>query len=104
MLKEFPYKVKATTTASWNKSLFKANKSSKKLYEERRRFFHTFVMKCMFWWERGRRDITPGVGFMSLRVKEANEGDCNKQLRLVEFLKGTIKNVLRLEADKTQYL
>ena len=48
MVKYFPYEVKTTTIAPWNESLFKVDKRSKRLDEERRGVFHTFFMKCMF--------------------------------------------------------
>jgi hypothetical protein len=39
-----------------------------------------------------------------LRVKEANEGDWTKLLRVLAFLKVTIDDVLKLEADDTNTL
>ena len=87
ILKEFLCKVKATNTAPWNRRLFKVDIISKKIYEEQRGVFHTFFMKCIFLCKRGRPNITPRVGFMSLRVREANEGYWNKLLRLMGFLK-----------------
>ena len=68
-MKYFPYEVKTTTIAPWNESLFKVDKRSKRLDEERRGVFHTFFMKCMFFCKKGRPDIPPGVGFMSSQVK-----------------------------------
>jgi hypothetical protein len=44
------------------------------------------------------------IGFLSSRVKQPNEGDWNKLLRILSFLKGTIDDVLTLEADDTQTL
>jgi len=48
MIKEFPHEIKANTTTPWTERLLKVDKNSKKLDEERKRTFHTFVMKCMF--------------------------------------------------------
>jgi hypothetical protein len=58
----------------------------------------------MFLCKRARPDIDQGVAFLSSRVKEANEGDWTKPLRVLGFLKGTIDDVLKLEADDTNTL
>ena len=56
-------------------------------------------MKAMFLCKRARPDIDPAIAFLSSRVKEANEGDWTKLLRVLSFLKGSINDVLTLEAD-----
>jgi hypothetical protein len=61
-------------------------------------------MKAMFLCKRARPDINPAIGFLSSRVKEPNEGDWNKLLKTMGFLKGTVDDVLKLEADDTQTL
>jgi hypothetical protein len=61
-------------------------------------------MKSMFLCKRARPDIDQGIAFLSSRVKETNEGDWNKLLRVLGFLKGTINDVLKLEADNTNTL
>jgi hypothetical protein len=61
-------------------------------------------MKAMFLCKRARPDIDQKNAFLSSRVKDANEGDWNKLLRVLIFLKGTINNVLNLEADDTNTL
>jgi hypothetical protein len=104
MLKDFPYDLKTITTNPWSEKLFKVNTESKNLDDERRTVFHTFVMKSMFLCKRARPDINPVIGFLSSRVKEPNEGDWNKLLKALGFLKGTVNEVLTLEADDTQTL
>ena len=78
--------------------------NDKKMEETRRGTFHTFVMKAMFLCKRARPDIEPAIAFLSSRVKEPNKGDWNKLLRVMGFLKGTIDDVLTLEADDTNTL
>jgi hypothetical protein len=57
-------------------------------------------MKAMFLCKRARPDIDQAIAFLSSRrVRDANEGDWKKLLRVLSFLKGTIDNVLTLEAD-----
>jgi hypothetical protein len=58
----------------------------------------------MFLCKRARPDIDQGITFLSSRVKEANEGDWKKLLRVMGFLKGTIIDVLKLEANDTNTL
>jgi hypothetical protein len=94
--------IKAIKTTPWTEKLFKVNSESKNLDEERRGVFHTFVMKAMFLCKRARPDVNPAIGFLSSRVKEPNEGDWNKLQKVLGFLKGTIEDVLTLEADDTQ--
>ena len=45
MEKDFPYELNAQTKTPWNDKLFKVSNSAKKLDEERKSIFHTFVMK-----------------------------------------------------------
>jgi hypothetical protein len=48
MLDEFPFEVKPSQTTPWTEKLFKIQEDAKKLGEERRSIFHTFVMKAIF--------------------------------------------------------
>jgi hypothetical protein len=104
MFEEFPYPIGPAKATPWTEKLLKINKDAHKLQEERRKVFHTFVMKCMFLCKRARPDIDQGVGLLSSRVKEANEGDWTKLLRVLGFLKGAIDDVLKLEAYDTYTL
>jgi hypothetical protein len=104
MIKDFPYEIKTITTNPWTEKLFKVDKESKKLDEKRRAILHTFVMKAMFLCKRARPDVNPVVGFLSSRVKEPNEGDWRKLMKTLGFLKGTMNDVLQLEADDKQTL
>jgi hypothetical protein len=105
MLEEFRYVIGRKKTTPWTEKLLKVQKDVKKLEEERRSIFHTYVMKAMFLCKRARPDIDQAITFLSSRVKDANEGDWNKELLWVlSFLKGTINDVLKLEADDTNTL
>jgi hypothetical protein len=87
-----------------NDKLFKIDKTTKKLDNERKAILHTFVMKAMFLCKRARPDITTTIGFLSSRVKDLDEGDWDKFMRVLGFLKHTKEDVLTLEADDTQTL
>ena len=102
MMKEFQHDVKESTRAPWSDKLFKVSTSAEKLDEERKSEFHTFVMKAMFLCKRARPDILPAVCFLSTRTSEPDESDWNKLLKMMGFLKGTVNDVLTLEADDTQ--
>ncbi len=49
--------------------------------------------------QRARPDVDPETGLLSSRVNEATEDDWNKLLRVLGFLKGTVNDILTLEAD-----
>ena len=57
MIEDFPYDVTAIKSTPWTEKLFKVQKDAKKLEEERRSIFHTFVMKGMFLCKRGRPEL-----------------------------------------------
>jgi hypothetical protein len=104
MLEEFPFPIGSIKKTPWTEKLLKINEDANKLEEERRSIFHTFVMKGMFLCKRARPDIDQAIGFLSSRVNEANEEDWKKLLRVLSFLKGTIDDVLTLEADDSNTL
>ena len=104
MVKEFPYELKSKTKTPWNDKLFKVSNTTKKLDEKRKSTYHTFVMKMMFLCKRARPDIEPGVSFLSTRTTKSDESDWVKLVRVLEFLKNTINDVLTLEADDAQTL
>jgi hypothetical protein len=64
MIEDFPYPIKSVT-----EKLMKVDTKSKHLDAEKKAIFHTFTMKAMFLYKRGRPDVSPGVGFFTGRVK-----------------------------------
>jgi hypothetical protein len=94
MLEDFPYPIGPTKATPWTEKLLKVQKDAPKLEEERRSIVHTYVIKSMFLCIGARPDIAQGISFLSSRVKEANEGDWIKLLRVLGFLKGTINDAL----------
>ena len=104
MIKEFPYELKSRTKTPWNDKLFKVNDKTKKLDDDRKSIFHTFVMKAMFLCKRARPDIEPGICFLSSRTSKPDESDWQKLIKILEFLKGTKNDVLTLEANEMNIL
>ena len=54
----------------------------------------------MFLCKRGRPDIQPPIAFLSKRY--TNENHWNNLIRLLNYLKDTVDEVLILEADNTK--
>lgn len=103
MVEKFPVEVE-TDKAPWSDKLFKVDEKSPLLGQKKKEVFHTFVMKAMFLCKRGRPDIGLAICFLSSRVTKPTENDWNKLVRVLGFLKGTIDDVLTLEADDSQNL
>ena len=59
-------------------------------------------MKGMFLCKRARQDLLPGVVFLASRVKEPNEGDWKKLLRMMDYLQATQDETASMSADDTQ--
>jgi hypothetical protein len=101
MLKHFPQTFKenevATTPAS--NALFNEGQG-RKLHQERADMYHTMVAKALFLCKRARPDIQQTIAVLCTRVKEPNEADWNKLVRLMKYLNGTRDLRLTLSADK----
>jgi hypothetical protein len=84
--------------------LFKVNGKSNQLNPELREKFHTIVAKGLFVTKRARQDIQPGIAFLCTRVQHPTEDDWKKLRRMIQFLKGTEKEVLTLKADDSHVI
>jgi hypothetical protein len=104
MLDKFPFEVKPSQKTRWTEKLFKVEKGAKKLDEEGRSIFHTFIMKAMFLCKNAPPDIDPEISFLSSRLNDSNERGWKKLLRVISFMKGRINNVLTLGANDTNTL
>ena len=100
MLQDFPIKFTkqqvATTPAST--TIFE-NEVGKLLEDGRRETFHTFVAKGLFLSKRARPDIQQAIALLTTRVRQPNENDWQKLLRLMKYLNGTQEKVLTLKID-----
>jgi len=102
MLDEFPYmdevhKLKPVTTPA-AKHLFTVNNKTPKLSTELSDEFHTQVAKALFLTKRTRPDLQPTVPFLCTRVKDTDEDDWKKLLRMYKYLEDTKDLELTLEA------
>eukprot|EP00978_Attheya_sp_CCMP212_P044901 scaffold326348_cov39-Attheya_sp.AAC.1 len=99
MIKDFPEELKSTDTARTpaGDGLFNLGQGGK-LAKERAEAFHTMVAKGLFLCKRARPDIQPTIAVLCTRVKDPNEADWSKLVRLMKYLNGTKKLRLTLSA------
>mgnify|MGYP002176679840 FL=1 len=100
MLNDFPQKFKSTEVAKTpaGDGLFNQGQGGK-LNQERADIYHTTVARGLFLCKRARPDIQPTIAVLCTRVKEPNESDWAKLIRLMKYLNGTRKKKLILSAD-----
>eukprot|EP00957_Ditylum_brightwellii_P197743 15065216-Ditylum_brightwellii.AAC.1 len=79
--------------------LHEVNAEGVKLSEKESEFFHHNVAKLLFLSKRARPDIQTAVSFLTTRVREPDEDDKKKLMRVMRYLRATIDIPLRLEAD-----
>ena len=65
----------------------------------KRDIFHSVVAKLLYVSKRGRLDIQLAVVFLCTRVSCSTEQDWSKLRRLLEYLYGTLDELLTLGAD-----
>ena len=102
MIDEFPKILQGKTRCPWTATLFKVDEKSNNLKEDKKNFFHTFVMKGMFLCKRARQDLLPGIVFLSTRVREPTDNDWKKLTRIVDYMKVTKDKISSMSADDTQ--
>ena len=105
MIEYFPTKLNENDVVSTpaNENLFKKD-NSKQLDQKKAEIFHTVVAKGLFVSKRARPDIQPTIAVLCTRVKDSNEGDWKKLLRLIKYLNGTREMVLTLSADNASII
>ena len=87
---------KAATPAA--EDLFNVDESEL-LDKKRKEEFHTFVAKSLFVCKRARPDIHTATAALTTRVKQPNESDWNKLIRLLKYCNGTKEDKLILTID-----
>jgi hypothetical protein len=70
-----------------------------KLDTKRAEIFHTFVAKGLFLCNRARPDIQQAISVLCTRVRDPNQGDWEKLMRVMKYLNGTKEENLTLRAD-----
>jgi hypothetical protein len=83
----------------WNDNLFKVSKNVTKLDNTQAEQFHTVVAQGLFLCKRAMPDVSPAIAFLTTRVKNPDEEDWEKLVRMMKFLKYSRKDVLTLQAN-----
>jgi len=91
MIDNGPVKLKRSDTAMIPASsdLMSRDDDPKILSKQRKEQYHNIVAKGTFVAKRSRPDIQPTVAVLATRVKEPNESNWNKMVRLLKYLNGT---------------
>jgi len=90
MVDDFPMKLKPSDTTPMPAASDPfAKGDSPFLNKEQAEVFHTFVAKALFACKRTRPDMQPTVAALCTRVKEPNQDDWNKLMRLLKFINWT---------------
>ena len=88
IITEFPERIVGTAATPAANHLFSVNEQGKKLPEEMSRDFHHTVAKLLFLCRRARPDIMTAVAFLTTWVKEPDEDDWIKLVRVLNIYGG----------------
>jgi hypothetical protein len=88
MVESFPskYLEGAKVSTPSNEKLFTVNIKSPKLSKENKELFHTVTAQGLFACKRARPDISPVIAYLTTRVREPNEDDWKKLIRMIKYL------------------
>jgi len=106
MIDNGPVKLEKSDTAMTPASsdLISKDDDAKILSKQRKEQYHNIVAKGIFVAKRSRPDIQPTVAVLATRVKEPNESDWKKIVRLLKYLNRTRQKCLTLRVDKLNLL
>jgi hypothetical protein len=79
--------------------LFVVNNNQTKLDEQKAQFFHTYMAKTLLVCKRARPDLQTVVAFLCTRVKEPDEDNYKKLIRMLQFIRATKDDYLPLSAS-----
>ena len=99
IIKDFPFELSKSVPTPAAENIFQVDPTSPLLDQERAEIFHTFVAKVLFACKRSRCDLQVAVAMLCTRVKNPTEEDWKKLIRLLQYVKSTVNDVLTLRAD-----
>ena len=100
MVEGFPKEhLQGNIASPWNENLFKVHKKSPKLDTAQAELFPTITAQGLFAWKRARPDISPAIAHLTTQVRPPNQDDWDKLVRMIKFLKQTVKDQLTLRAN-----
>lgn len=104
VLQAFPEKLKESVTSPARPDLHTIDDTSPLLANDRTELFHSLVIKLMWISQKCRLDISTAIAFLCTRVSAPTEQDWRKLKRVLEFLNGTVDDVLTLSAESLDEL
>ena len=104
VIKEFPEEITGVCATLAGDYLFKVRDDGKKLNEEQAEAFHHTVYQLLFAANRARRDIQTAVSFLTTCVRDPDEDDWKKLVRVLKYLNGTRYMKLTLVADEMNFI
>jgi hypothetical protein len=94
---EFPFELSKSMPIPADENIFQLDDWSPLLDQERAEIFHMFVAKVLFAWKRSSYDFQVAVAMLYTRAKSATEENWKKLLRMLQWVKSSLK-VLILHA------
>jgi hypothetical protein len=104
MLEDVPDDMSGVATTPAAARLFKVDDTAEDLSQDGSELFHSITAKLLFLCKRARPDMQTPIAFLCTRVQKPNIDDYNKLRRVVNYLRGTKKMCLTLEADDLQVI
>ncbi len=96
---DFPEDITRDAATPAAKYLFETSDTDEKLSPELADKFHRIVAKLLYVTQRARVDILLAIAFLCTRVANPDVQDWKKLKRVLQYLRGTMDDVMRLGAD-----
>jgi len=96
---DFPEDIIRNAATPAAKYLFETSDTDEKLSPELADKFHRIVAKLLYVTQRARVDILLAIAFLCTRVADPDVQDWKKLKRVLQYLRGTLDDVMRLGAD-----
>ena len=99
IFKDMPKKHKGQAVTSATNHICEVNKMARKFSKDDGHIFHIIVAKLLFLIKRPRTEILTRMKSLTTRVREPDEDNENKPIRVLKYLQSTRDLVLILESD-----
>jgi hypothetical protein len=99
MIADLPDEMDGEAPSPAANHLFTVDDKHTKVNEKKAQLFHTYVAKKLFLCKRARPDLQTAVTFLYTRVQSCDEDDYKKLTHMLQFLRATKDDFLKLSAD-----
>jgi Reverse transcriptase (RNA-dependent DNA polymerase) len=99
VLHDIPVEMIGVATTPAANHLFDINEESEKLNDDKKSVFVHYVMQLLYLSQRGRPDIRTAISFLCTRLKQPDQDDYGKLIRVLKYLQSTIDLPLILSGD-----